>query len=165
MTERVSVVGKRLAAAAWIGAALLGACHRGGEAPATPAVPAANRAAVKPEPSVDPAVAEANRSMAAGVPIGPAAGPIEVRFDLPAVPVPDETFAVEVAVIATIPAPALRVEITAGEGLAITDPEGPVTFEKIQAGSVTRVHVHATSAGAGTRLVQVLATLELPEGP
>jgi len=68
-------------------------------------------------------------------------------------------------VLPDAPAPVLRLEVTGGEALSIIDPDGPVAFEKIQAGTVTRLKVRASSATAGTRLVVVRATLDLPGGP
>ena len=146
---------------------LLAGCHSGGEGPATPAgKPATKKAAPSPtEPTVDPAVAEANRTMVSGVPMGTSTAPLDIRFDLRAVPNPGEPFDIDVAVLPDAPAPVMRLEVTGGEGLTIIDPDGSVAFEKIQAGSVTRLKVRASSATAGTQLVQVRATLELPGGP
>jgi hypothetical protein len=128
--------------------------------------PAAKKAAPTPTaPSVDPAVAEANRTMVSGVPMGTSTAPLDIRFDLSAVPSPGEPFEIDVAVLPEAPAPVLRLEVTGGEGLSIIDPDGSVAFEKIQAGSVTRFKVRASSATAGTRLIEVRATLELPGGP
>jgi hypothetical protein len=141
-------------------------CHWG-SSDSTPGAkkPSAKKVAAPAEPGIDPAVAEANRTMASGVPMGTSTAPLEVRFDLATVPVPGTPFAVEVAVLPAAPAPVLRLEVTGGEGLSILDPDGPVSFEKVQAGSVSRLHVKASAAAVGTRLVQVRATLELPDGP
>ena len=146
---------------------LLAGCGSGGGGPAaTASKPASKKAAAPPaEPAIDPAVVEANRTMASGVPIGTSTAPLEVRFDLASVPRPGETFQVDVAVLPAAPAPVLRLEVTGGEGLTIVEPDGFVAFEKVQAGSVTRLKIRASSAAAGTRLVQVRATLELPGGP
>lgn len=150
-----------------LAAALLAGCHSGGEGPAPVAgKPAAKKAAPPPsEPSVDPAVAEANRTMVSGIAIGTSTAPLDIRFDLSAVPKPGEAFELDVAVLPEAPAPVLRLEVSGGEGLAIIDPDGSVAFEKIQAGTVTRLKVRASSATAGTHLIQVRATLELPGGP
>jgi hypothetical protein len=150
-----------------LAALLLAGCHSGGDGPAPVAgKPAAKKAAPPPsEPSVDPAVAEANRTMVSGVPIGTSTAPLDIRFNLGTVPGPGEPFEIDVAVLPEAPAPVLRLEVTGGEGLTVIDPEGSVAFEKIQAGSVTRLKVHASAATTGTRLVQVRATLELPGGP
>ena len=150
-----------------LAAILLAGCHSGGENPAAVTGKPALKKAVAPpaEPSVDPAVAEANRTMVSGVPMGTSTAPLDVRFDLTAVPNPGEPFEIDVAVLPDAPAPVLRLEVTGGEGLSIIDPDGSVAFEKIQAGSVTHLKVRASSATAGTRLVEVRATLELPGGP
>ena len=147
-----------------IGALLLGACHPGRGGTSGAAQSAAKKAA-SAEPAVDPAVAEANRTMASGVPIGKSTAPLEVRFDLASVPVAGENFELDIAVLPDAPAPVLHLEVTGGEGLTILDPDGPVGFEKVQAGSVAHLRVRASAATAGTRLVQVRATLELPGGP
>ena len=145
---------------------LSGGCHSGeGDATAALRKPAAKKAPAPTEPAIDPAVAEANRTMASGVPIGSSTAPLEVRFDLGSVPRPGETFQIEVAVLPGAPAPVLRLEVTGGDGLTIVEPDGFVAVEKVQAGSVTRLRIRASSAAAGTRLVQVRATLELPSGP
>jgi len=142
------------------------ACHSG-SSDSTPGSkkPSAKKLVTPTEPAIDPAVAEANRTMASGVPIGASTAPLEVRFDLATVPVPGAPFSIEVAVLPAAPAPVLRLEVTGGEGLSILDPDSPVSFEKVQAGSVSRLHVKASAAAVGTRLVQVRATLELPDGP
>jgi hypothetical protein len=145
---------------------LLAGCRSGDGDPAAARKPAARKAAVQPgEPAIDPAVVEANRTMASGVPMGSSTAPLEVRFDLGSVPRPGETFQVDVAVLPGAPAPVLRLEVSGGEGLTIVEPDGFVAFEKVQAGSVVRLKVRANSTAAGTRLVQVHATLELPGGP
>jgi hypothetical protein len=168
MTIRQSLwVGPVLALAALgMAASLLAGCHSGGEAPRPAARKAAAKNAAQPaEPSAEAIVAEVNRTMASGVPMGVSAAPVDIHFDLASVPNPGAPFTLEVAVLPAAPAPVLRIEVTGGEGLAILEPEGPLGFEKVQAGSVTRLKVRASSAEAGTRLVQVRATLELPEGP
>jgi hypothetical protein len=149
-----------------VGAFLLCGCHPGdGGGTTTARRPTAKKAAPPPEPAIDPAVTEANRTMAYGVPIGTSTAPLDVRFNLTSVPAPGTPFSVEVAVLPEAPAPVLRLEVTGGEGLTILEPDGSVGFEKVQAGSVSHLHVRASSAAAGTRLVQVRATLELPGGP
>jgi len=157
----------RALAALGLIAILLGGCHSGSQGPAAVAgKPAAKKAAApSAEQNVDPAVAEANRTMVSGVQIGTSAAPLDIRFDLSTVPVPGEPFEIDVAVLPDAPAPVLRLEVTGGEALSIIDPDGPVAFEKIQAGTVTRLKVRASSATAGTRLVVVRATLDLPGGP
>ena len=167
MRRRSSVLVQAGAALAGVGiaAVLLGGCHSGGKTPADPArKPTAKKLAPPPEPAVDPAVAEANR-MASGVPIGKSVAPLEVRFDLASVPRPGEAFEIDVAALPSAPAPVLRLEVTGGEGLSIIEPDGFVAYEKVQAGSVTHLKIRASSAAAGTRLVQVRATLDLPGGP
>jgi hypothetical protein len=159
---------RRIAAIAALALVAFGsaACHPGSSDSTSGAKkPAAKKLTTPSEPAIDPAVAEANRTMASGVPLGTSTAPLEVRFDLATVPVPGTPFAVEVAVLPAAPAPVLRLEVTGGEGLSILDPDGPVNFEKVQAGSVSRLHVKASAAAVGTRLVQVRATLELPDGP
>jgi hypothetical protein len=149
-----------------LAAVLPAGCHSGDGNPADPArKPVAKKLAPPSEPSVDPAVAEANRTMASGVPIGTSMAPLEIRFDLDSVPRPGEAFVIDVAVLPGAPAPVLRLDVTGGEGLAILEPDGFVAYEKVQAGSVARLKIRASSATAGTRLVQVRATLDLPGGP
>ncbi len=161
-TRDVGRAAARFAAAVGVLAVLAG-CHseqRGTVA----SPPKAAAPQPPPAPSVDPAVAEVNRTMAYGVPLGSSSAPLEVRFDLARVPAPGETFTLDVAVLPTVPAPVLRVEVTGDDGLTVTEPDGPVSFEKVQAGTVSRVQVKASSAVAGTRVVHVTATLELPTG-
>ena len=146
---------------------LVAGCRSGdGDPAATARKPATKKALpAHAEPAIDPGVVEANTKMASGVPIGTSTAPLEIRFDLASVPKPGETFEVNAAVLPAAPAPVLRLEVTGGEGLAIVEPDGFVAVEKVQAGSVTRLRIRASSATAGTRLVQVRATLELPGGP
>jgi hypothetical protein len=162
----VSVRAVLVVAALALTGGLLAGCRSGdGDPAATARKPSGKKAPPPAEPTIDPAVIEANRTMASGVPIGTSTAPLEVRFDLGSVPKPGETFQVDVAVLPAAPAPVLRLEVTGGEGLTIVEPDGFVAFEKVQAGSVTRLKIRASSAAAGTRLVQVRATLELPGGP
>ncbi len=144
----------------------LAGCDPGDKVPAALVrKPAARKAPAPGDFAVDPAVAEVTRTMASGVPLGKSTAPLEVRFNLGAVPSPGVTFVVDVAVLPEAPAPVLHVEVTGGDGLTIQEPDGFFTFEKVQAGSVTHLKIRANSAAAGTRLVQIRATLELPEGP
>ncbi len=168
MTVRMGISVRTIAALAGLGLAalLLAACHSGEDGAAhLIGRPAAKKAAAPAEPAIDPAVTEAIRTMAPGVPVGTGAAPLDVRFNLASVPAPGDPFALDVAVLPDAPAPVLRVEISGGDGLTVLEPEAAVSFEKVQAGSVTHVHVRASSAAAGTRLVEVRATLELPDGP
>jgi hypothetical protein len=133
-----------------------------------PAVPAAPKKAAPKltaaDSALEAAVAEVNRTMSAGVPMGPSTAPVEVRFDLPAVPAVDTPFDLTVAVLPTAAAPSLRVEVRGSDGLVIQDPASPVIFQKVQAGSVVRVPVKASSAEAGSRVVMVKVILDLPAG-
>jgi hypothetical protein len=149
-----------------LGCALaLPACHRTPEAAAPPPpVRQARKPVATNDAAVDPAVAEANRTMAAGVPMGTTTAPVEVRFDVPRVPVAGQPFEVRVAVLPQALAPVLRIEIEPSEGLAVTEPEGPLAREKVGAGTLERVTVKASSATPGTRILTVKVTLELPTG-
>jgi hypothetical protein len=149
-----------------LAAVLLAGCRAGdGAAGDTARKALTKKAASAPAVTVDPAVTEANRTMASGVPIGTSSAPLEIRFDLAAVPRPGEVFSIDVAALPAAPAPVLRLEVTGGEGLTILEPDGFVSYEKVQAESVTHLKIRASSAAAGTRLVQVRATMELPGGP
>jgi hypothetical protein len=139
---------------------LLAAACGGSSAPA----PASSAAHVA-KPSLDPAVVAANRTMAAGVPIGGATAPVETRFDLAAAPAPGEPFRVQVAVLPGAPAPLLRLDVTGTEGLLVLSPEVQITHEKVTAGSAVPLEIRAQSAEAGSRVLYVKATLELPDGP
>lgn len=164
-----------VAARTWLGVAwavaatcFVGGCHADKGASSTPSSRNTAKRATAADAAVDPAVAEVSRTMAPGVPLGVGAtaeAPLEVRFNLASVPAPGTTFKVDVAVLPALTAPVLRLAVTGGEGLTVIEPEGPVTFEKVQAGSVARLAVKATSAVAGTRIVLVRATLDLPDGP
>ncbi len=160
------VQARRIVASLGLAALLLGGCHAGDGNPANPVgKPVAKKLTPPAEAAIDPAVTEANRTMASGVPIGSSTAPLEIRFDLAAVPRPGEAFVIDVAALPAAPAPVLRLEVTGGAGLTILEPDGFVAFEKVQAGSLTRLKIRASAATAGTRLVQVRATMELPGGP
>jgi hypothetical protein len=139
-------------------------CQRGGDAaaPAGPAKPAARPPVVHDQ--VDPAVAEANRRMAAAVPMGAGAAPVDARFELKSAPQPGHSFELEIAVLPQATSPVVHVELQPSEGLTIESPEGPVNFEKVQGGSLERLTVKATSAQPGTRVLGLRVTLELPSG-
>ena len=69
---------------------VLAACHAGGGGPpGGKARPAAKKAAPT-ESAAEAAVAEVNRTMASGVPVGTSTAPLDVRFDLVSVPAPGE---------------------------------------------------------------------------
>lgn len=144
-------------------AAVLGAtsgCHRSETDPGAAATAGPNA----PKSTVDPAVQAATRKMAVGVPTGTGSAPVEVRFDLPRPPVPGQPFDVDIGVLPDAATPVLRVEVSGSEGLSVEAPNGPVSVEKVQAGALEHVLVRASSAEAGTRIVHVTVTLELPTG-
>jgi hypothetical protein len=158
-------VGGAVAAALALALLTLAGCQRGsGTAPKAGAAPPAPQRAAPVEAAVDPAVTDATRRMAAGVPVGESTAPVEVRFDLVSVPAPGQPFQLDVAVLAQAPAPVLRIDVAGGAGLTIADPSGTVVLEKIQAGTVQHVPVTAASSGPGTRIFNVKVTLELPSG-
>ena len=161
-----STARRALAIAALIGLLALAACHRQDDpaAPAPRAGGAPRKHVAAGEPSAEAAVADANRKMAAGVPVGASTAPVEVRFDLASVPVAGQSFDVSVAVLPAAPAPVLRIEFRGGPGLSIVKPEAPVSIEKVQAGTLESLTVTATAATAGTRVLGVTVTLELPTG-
>jgi len=139
------------------------ACSGSSTPTAAPApAPAAPRVV---KSTLDPAVIAANKTMAAGVPIGDSAAPVESRFDLGAVPAPGVPFVVQVAILPAAPAPLLRLDVTAAEGLSILSPDSQLTREKVTAGSVVPLEIRAESTDAGSRVLYVKATLELPDGP
>jgi len=146
-----------------LGALLLAGCQRGG--PAVPASATSARKAPQHEAAVDPAVANANRTMAYGVTVGDSAAPVESRFDLAVAPVAGVPFTVGLAILPGAPVSVLRLEVSAEEGLAVLEPAAEVTREKVPAGSVITLPLTLQSAEAGTRVVTVKATLDLPEGP
>lgn len=161
-----SIARRALAIAALGGLLALLACHRQGD-PATSAPPpgsASRKLAPQGEPDSYGAVADANRKMAAGVPVGASTAPVEVRFDLASVPVAGQPFDVNVAVLPAAPAPVLRIDVRGGEGLAIVKPDGTVSIEKVQAGTLERLTVTASAATPGTRVLGITVTLELPTG-
>ena len=139
-------------------------CGKGAEA-TFPQITRTAKKAPPAEPGVDPAVTEALRTMVGGVGVGNATAPVDVRFALAQMPMAGVPFTLEVAVLPQAPSPVLRIEVRGGEGLAISEPSGPVQLEKVQAGTVQRLKVVATSTGTGTRVIGVTATLELPTGP
>jgi len=107
-------------------AGLIAAACSGSSTPTPTPAPAAPRV---PKPTLDPALVAANKNMAAGVPIGESTAPIESRFDLAAVPAPGEPFVVQVAVLPGAPAPLLRLDVTAAEGLSVLSPDAQITRE------------------------------------
>ena len=158
-----STARRALAIASLGGLLALAACHRQDD-PAAPAARPGGTGRTRADGPVSDAVADANRKMAAGVPVGASTAPVEVRFDLASVPVAGQPFEITVAVLPAAPAPVLHIDVRGGEGLAIVAPEGPVSIEKVQAGTLERLTVTASSAVAGTRVLGITVTLELPTG-
>ena len=146
-------------------ACLLGGCHRAPDS----ATPAPAPPASKPTPSaaaaVDPGVAEATRTMAAAVTVGARTAPVEARYDLPAAPVVGQAFRIDLVVLPQAASPLVSVELKADEGLTVLDPVAAQSLEKVQAGAVLHVPVTAQGAAAGTHVIDVGVTLELPTGP
>jgi hypothetical protein len=142
---------------------LLGGCHRG-ESPDAASPAPARRATSAAVTSVDQAVSDATRTMAAGVPVGSSSAPVDVRFELLTVPLAGQPFQVDVGVLPKAPAPVLRIEVSGSDGLAINLPDAPVSVEKVQAETLEKVTVTATAAKAGTAVLDVKVTLELPGG-
>jgi len=158
-------IARRVSVTALIGGLIaLGACHRGADV-APPVVAAGPKKAAAPAaPAADPAVVDANRKMAAGVPLGTSTAPVDVRFDLVSVPVTGQPFDVSIAVLPEATTPLMHVDVRASEGLNIEAPDGPVAIEKVQAGSLSRVDVKLSAARAGTHVLSVKVTLDLPTG-
>lgn len=104
------------------------------------------------------------RQYALGVPVGTGTADVDVRFDLPAAPMPGAPFDLDVVVVSKAASPTLRVEVTPGDGLVVVAPTAPVTVDKPQPGAIEHVPVKATSAAAGTRLVTIKVTLDIPTG-
>lgn len=165
MTE-VSIARRVLTVTAIASAFALGACHWGDDAGAasTGTRPPARTLLTPQDTGPDEEIAEANRKMAAGVPVGASTAPVEVRFDIDSPPVAGQPFDVSVAVLPGAPAPVLHIEVRASEGLIVVAPDGPVSIEKVQAGTLERLTVKASSAKSGTRVLTVKVTLELPSG-
>jgi hypothetical protein len=147
------------------GLGLLAACDRSGEAGAAATVAAkVRKSAPAGSTSADAALLDANRRMAAGVPVDSSTAPVDVRFDLATVPAAGQPFEVDVGVLPAAPTPLLHVDVRSSEGLSIDAPDGPVSIEKVQAGTVQRITVKLTSATPGTRVLNVKVTLDLPTG-
>lgn len=145
--------------------ALAGGCRGGSGNPPVPSSKPAAKAAPRLDAVVDPAVANANRTMAAGVPLGESAAPVELRFDLRSVPAPGAPFTVALAVLPATSVPVLRLEVDGGEWLSAAGPDGAVSREKIAAGTAVPLEIRMVSSGPGTRILTVRVTMELPDGP
>ena len=143
------------------GLAALAGCHKGESTTAPAPAKAPPRGSVKTD--TDP-VADAGRRMAPGVPVGNGTAAVEVRFDLPKPPVAAEAFDVEVAVLPQGPAPVLHIDLLPSEGLAIESLDGPLTVEKVQAGTLARVVVRSRAMKPGTKVLGVKITLDQPGG-
>jgi hypothetical protein len=146
------------------GLVALGACHRAADGSNPANGTGSRKPVVATVPATDPAVVDANRKMAAGVPVGASTAPVDVRFDLLSAPVMGQPFEVSIAVLPEATTPVLLVDVRASDGLNIDEPEGPVSIEKVQAGSLSRIGVKLSSAKSGTRVLSVKVTLELPTG-
>jgi len=148
-----------------VGCALaLAACERAPDASAPTPTRGRHKTVAPAEAPADPAVVEAKRTMAAGVPVGTTTAPVEVRFDVPTAPIAGQPFEVRVAVLPQALAAVLHIEVDANEGLVIAEPDGALTREKVEAGTLERITVKASSATPGTRILTVKVTLELPTG-
>ena len=145
-------------------AGLLAAGCGGGATPWAPAAAPAT-AHAPPRQALEPAFLAANRTMAAGVPVGDSAAPVETRFDVASVPTAGQAFSVRVAVMPGAPVPVLRLDVAGTDGLTILYPDGQITREKVAAGSVVPLEVRAQTATVGASVLYVKATLELPDGP
>ena len=165
LTEPVSMPGRadpsiRAAALVAIASlALLLACCQRRDAAVAKAQP--HRTA---EAGIDPAVLNAGKVMAAGVPIGTTTAPVDVRFNLGSVPRPGEPFALDVAVLPRGAVPLLLVDVRSSDGLAILEPTASEKRERVQDGSLVHVRVRASAATAGTYVVHVRTTLQLVDG-
>jgi hypothetical protein len=146
------------------GAALLAGCGHKDEPMTSNIFHPTKKKVVAAEPGVDPAVTEANRTMIGGVALGAGNAPLDVRFALATAPAAGAPFTLDVAVLPQAPAPVLRIDVRGSEGLSVTEPAGSVQLEKVEAGTVQRFKVIASSVAPGTRVVSVKATLELPTG-
>lgn len=143
----------------------LASCHRQPDPANTPASPAAPRPAPKAASSTEPGAVDPSRTMAAAVTLGPRTAPVEARYDLPAAPAPGQAFKLDVAILPQAASPLVRVELRPSEGLTVLDPLAAQSLERVQAGAVLHVPVTLQAAAAGTHVLDVAVTLELPTGP
>lgn len=126
------------------------------------------KAAVTPaaaEPVTDPAVTEALKRTTSAMTVGPSTAPVDVRFGLAAVPAVGQPVDFELILVTQVAVPTVRVEVSGGPDLRLVAPAEPVTFEKVQAGTVHTIPVQAIPAMNGTTTVTVAVTLQQPTGP
>lgn len=114
--------------------------------------------------ATDPAMIELVKRTTAATTIGSSLAPVEVRFEYGAAPTPGQPVAIELAVLPQAAVPTLRVELVAPAELKIVDPAGPVTFDKVQAGTIETVRVQAVAERTGTTTLRAIVTLEQPTG-
>ena len=143
----------------------LAGCHRQSDPATKPASPAAARPAPKADSSAEPGAADPSRTMAAAVTLGPRTAPVEARYDLPAAPTPGQVFKLDIAILPQAASPLVRVELRPSKGLTVLDPVTAQSLERVQAGAVLRLPVTLQAAAAGTHVLDVAVTLELPTGP
>jgi hypothetical protein len=115
---------------------------------------------------VDPAVEEARATMLDAITIGSPAAPVDLRYELKTVPVQGKPFDVEFAVLPDATILSLRGLVDGDrEGMEVASPAGPVTLEKLQAGTVHRFSATVVPRSLGTRVLTVELQLDLPTGP
>jgi hypothetical protein len=134
--------------AAWLALLVLCACEQS----ATPTVAHVTRASAGP-------------AMAMAVVSGSTLAPIEAHFNVPAAPVLNAPFKVELIVTAGAAAPVMTLEVSGEEGLQILTPSAPLSFDKLAAGRDVQVTIEAQASTAGAHLVHAVAVMGLPNGP
>ncbi len=134
--------------AAWVALSILSACDQS----ATPSVGHIARSSAGP-------------ALAMAVVSGSTLAPIEAHFNVPAAPVLNTPFKVELVVTAGAVAPVMTVEVTGEEGLSIRAPMTLVSFDKLAAGRDVQVVIEAQASTPGAHLVHAVAVMGLPSGP
>lgn len=157
-------VGRRsVAAAGGLALLVLAGCGGGDEGSAKPTASAAPAAV---EEVVDPAVQEVRSTMLGAITVGSPAAPVDLRYDLKSVPIQGRPFDLEFAVLPDATIVTLRGTLDGSrEGIEIAAPAGPVTLEKLQAGTVHRFGATIVPRSVGAHVLNVELQIELPTGP
>ena len=135
---------------------LLGACHS--------ATAPTNGDSGAVQDKAPETLAEVNRLMVVAVPTDKDSTPVELRFDLPAVPVQGQPFDIHLALLPQALAASMVVNLEARDGLDVQDPRQPTDLGKVQSGTVRHLTARLVAAATGTRILRVHVTLDLPTG-
>ncbi len=114
--------------------------------------------------AADPIRQQLQRSSTAGVRTGMGDAAVEVRFALSSAPMPGRPFGLTVSVLPNEASMNLSVEVPPAEDLKLAHVAAPVSYDKVEKGSIFTIPMEFVAATAGVHIVSVTVHSKIPTG-